>query len=297
MITEENKINRLNLLGGSDAAAICGKSSYNSKIKIYDRIVNKHLDRDQTISQEIGNILEPFIIKKYEQKTGRKINVYNGTLVHPVYDFVGGHIDGFVNAENVIFEAKTARNSIGFGEEGSSDVPQDYLCQAYHYLNLVDAKGVKIYVFFKDSESFKEYYIEHDKTVCDAILELEREFWVEHILAKNPPEPEDIDDVKIIFPRDNGKSINVNSEIEVCLNDLKQIRTILKDLTAKESGYKKQIMMYMQDNSILLKDNKPCVTWNGYKSLGLDEDALKAAHPEIYNQFLVEKYSRRLLIK
>ena len=129
-LTERQIKERVNFLGGSDAAAILGLSRYKTALMVWALKTGQIIGQD--ISQEmpvkLGNMLEDTVCKLFEEETGKKIEIANAsackergllyvpdqddlegpvTILHPKHSFIAGNLDGLVKGEHAIFEAKT----------------------------------------------------------------------------------------------------------------------------------------------------------------------------------------------
>jgi len=124
---------------------------------------------------------------------------------------------------------------------------------------------------------FHQYPITADKALHAIMVEKYKEWWQFHIIEKQPPDPENTDDIKRLFPEPIG-TIVANQGIEMLCSEYKQIgKEISKTgrLGKRRESIKVQILDWMrkQDSVIdedtrektILRDRtgKKLASWNG----------------------------------
>jgi len=300
MLTEEQLELRKKGIGGSDAAKILGYSNFGSALTVYNE--KKGLpnlsDDNNRIAKELGSFLEPWILNKYCKYTGNKAIKPDELFVHPEHNFIIGNLDGIVVDKKILVEIKTARNSIDWGEEGTSDIPKYYLCQILHYLAIINYNIAHAYVFFKDTETFRFYEIERDLEIEKMLLKQEIKFWNEHILKNIPPSPTSIEEFKLIYPTSERKEIITDDEVLFAYENLKTINQKIKDFEELQTEFKHKIFSYMKENDTL-KDfsGKTLATWKSSNSRIFDQSTFKEEYPDLYNNYLKDSARRPFLIK
>ncbi len=90
---EQRQERRLGL-GGSDVAAILGLSRYASPIDIYNDKVGELAEDIGNDATNRGNLLEPIIIKKYQDYSGCEVEEKLNTFTHLTYPFLKANIGG-----------------------------------------------------------------------------------------------------------------------------------------------------------------------------------------------------------
>lgn len=148
MLTEQQLRERKKGIGGSDAAAVCGLSKWKTPLDVYlDKTTDKIEQLEENRFIYWGNRLEPVIIERYEEETGKPV-VRCAAVASHKYTFMLANIDGMLPNDGGILECKTAdaRTSKNWGESGSDYFPDEYLIQCAHYAIICDAPYVDLAV-------------------------------------------------------------------------------------------------------------------------------------------------------
>lgn len=300
MITTEQREARKNSIGGSDAAAVAGLSKWRTPHDVWREKylkINKEFTDSQLELMGWGNRLENVILDKYEEKTGLKITRNNETFQHSKYNFLTGNIDGFCEKTGAVIEVKTAQRKDGWGQPGTDNIPDDYLCQVAHYCLILDAKCAHIAVLFNGND-FKLYKYERNKELEALLLDKSVSFWNNNIINGVEPEAKTITDVK-------HKYKMAQDESKIATNFSYQNHLKLKELKNKEEELKKEIdalileqKKYMGHASQLTDDvgNVIC-TWRQHERETFDKNHIKKNYPDIYSAAISKKPYRSFLIK
>lgn len=126
-------------IGGSDIAAILGFSRYTTPFQLWEEKLGLVPAKEESWAMERGHLLEPGLLRRYEQETG------NMVVRRPAQVLVPGSVesygvqfvisvDGDVPLDARLVEAKTTSDFSRFDKEGN--VPEDYQCQADAYMAL-----------------------------------------------------------------------------------------------------------------------------------------------------------------
>ena len=197
-LTDKQILERLGMITGSDAGAIEGTSFYTSAYQCWatktKRVVDKFLGNNKT---ELGEWLEGFAVKKYEQFSGRKCRKVVRTIRHKKYDFIGGHIDRLVEGDphrGVECKAVTA-DGMGkwLDEDDNLMVPDYYVSQVKHYALVTGRMTWDFAVVFTDGRR-DPFFTTFEFTRDDLDLYLARclEFW--RLVQNNTPPDVDSSD-------------------------------------------------------------------------------------------------------
>jgi len=301
MLTKEQLENRINYVGGSDAPIIMGLSPYRNVVDLWHEKTGQIEPRDISDNPYVkaGNFLEPCIRTWFEHETGLKITHENEFYAHPEYDFIGGHIDGWIRSENAIFEAKTSTNDKIWGSNGINQIPDHYLIQIAYYMAITGAHKAYIAVLIRGVD-FRFYTIERNLRLEQLIIERVLAFW-SCVMNGNPPTPSTASEVISLHGfRSNQESIVASSDIETCMSDLDKINLALESLNEKKQKLHDQIKVFMGMNDTLVESTgKILATWKETKpSIRFDVQAFKKDRPEDYiNYTKTCSGSRRFIVK
>jgi putative phage-type endonuclease len=286
MSREEWLKHRKNGLGGSEVAAVAGVSKYASALTVYmDKrgLYTKTVDND---AATWGNIMEPILRKEFvkrineereaENKPHLKVSQCNYLLQHPEYEFMLANIDGLIKCPilgNGILEIKTASEYLKDDWAGE-DIPNAYYIQIMHYL-AVTALDFAYCAVLIGGNKFRYYYIPRDEETINTLIEIEKNFWINHVQAKIPPVatgndaetemmkimyPGSYDEPVIELPSDFVEIVEKHEELKVLESDLKEKKNELRNLIAFE--LKEQAQAWAGPHQVTFKANK-----KGVKSL------------------------------
>lgn len=205
-------------VGGSDVAAIVGVSPYAGPLSVYLRIV-EGVEREGGAHTDRGNRLEEPVLGWYEETTGRKVvrkvSMRDNRRPHlrasPDALSWGGEDQGSP-ARPVEVKTANLAQAPRWGEEGTDAIPPEYLCQAHWYLGLGrDVRGDVDNVCDVPAliaGDFRLYSVAHCAETYGLLSEAVDRFWVDHVLARRPPEPttlsNDLEAVQRRFRRHDG---------------------------------------------------------------------------------------------
>ncbi len=176
-------------IGGSDVAAILGLSPWRSALDVWaEKVGESEPDDASSLAMWLGLRLEPVIFELYEARTGRKVRRLPPRQ-HPKYPWMLATLDAKVAGESVAVEAKTSSTAEGWGEDGSDVIPLHYYPQAQHYLAVTGYARTDVAVLI-GNRRFHVHPIERNDDYILDLVEVEREFWERHVVAKVPPPPD-----------------------------------------------------------------------------------------------------------
>lgn len=172
-------------LGGSDAAAVIGASEYSTPAQVfYSKRAPMVEDRPDTDAMAIGRMLEEPIAQRYAEKTGREVvNIGAFTLVRDTdRPWMFATLDRVV-IDLGILECKSA-NFTGWQikHDWQEGPPLSYQVQAQHQMAVTNEPVVSIAALVGVA-GFFIFDIERDDAFIEQLVEAERRFWVEHVIA------------------------------------------------------------------------------------------------------------------
>ena len=273
MITEEQREERRNGIGGSDMPIILGLPDIIG-LKCYKTPYQLYLEKKGIIStcdemsqaQEWGTLLEPVVRDKFADKNKVLIQTPD-TIIHPFFDFMRGNVDGYIVNWDSVLEVKCADKYMAYqwGESGSDVIPMAYLIQVAHYCSVMNKDSAHIAVLIGGND-YRQYKYTRDFSVEKTIIESGTAFW-DAVKNDNAPPPINQIDLRIMFPQHtSGKSINISDEIYNKMLNLQNAKTKIKELQEIEEESRFTIMKYMNDAECLTdEEGNPLITWKTNK--------------------------------
>ena len=192
--TRENWLEaRQNRIGGSDAAAVMGKSPFITNERLWEIKTGKRVQDDISSEDAVryGTYAEDHLRELFKLDFPDYYVGYepNNMFTNPKYPFAHASLDGWLNkdGEMGILEIKTALvNTRLQAEMWRDQIPDYYYCQVLHYLMVTgfDFAILKAQLKHQIGDELpylqtRHYYIDRADVEQDiAILEkAEREFW------------------------------------------------------------------------------------------------------------------------
>lgn len=205
-------------IGGSDAAAICGKHPSKRPIHVYQ---SKVLGIETVSNERIewGNELEPIIRRKAAERLGLKIDEPKETFKHPAHPWMLANLDG-VCSDGALFEAKNLdlAQSGRLGPIGSDFVLPEHFIQVQHYMEVRDADLTHV-AYLVGGNNLRLYDVPRDREIGRALIEIEGEFWHRHVLDEVPPPEDDPEIVKEFldarYRKSSGKLLPADADSDV----------------------------------------------------------------------------------
>lgn len=303
MLTDKQLEERRQGIGGSDAGAVVGLSKFRTPVAVYLDKIGESEKKADTNATYWGSVLEDVVAQEYARRTGEKVHRRNDPAIHPDPElaFMRANIDRRVVGKKKILECKTAGQYMAYswGEEGTDQVPDDYLVQVTHYMEVLGAEVADLAVLIGGND-FRIYTIGYDRELADQIKTREFDFWNNYVLPRVPPPCITLDDVTDLYPKDSGDEILATDQIIEHVLNLRATREELAKVEEHKAELELEIKKYMGAASELVDDsNTTLVTWKRSKdSKKLDWRSLKEKKPKLYESFEVPTPgSRRFLVK
>lgn len=232
----QQHVGRGGYIGSGDCGAILGVSEYRSAVDVYQsKIAPSEESFAPTAVMERGIILEPVILDAFEKARGVRVidrQMFRGIpgLAFPI----ASHIDGRVEGTGALVEAKSAAFGLRdqWGAPGSAEIPENYLCQAVHHLACnPEADGIWQPVMFVGfTIQLVEFYVPRDAQFVKDVIDAEVAFAEKHIIQRLPPPAVTSEDVKRLYPKALGTSVEATTEVALAVNDLRSLRQRIKAL-------------------------------------------------------------------
>jgi putative phage-type endonuclease len=291
---------RRNFIGASECAAALGLSPFFSSVELYLDKIGQGTPIDETIPMMVGTALEPVTIALFERETGHTVSQRQHKFVDPTTAWRRASVDGMAE-DGWIVEAKTSGDFRGWGD-GDDEIPEHYLFNAAHSLACVpDAPGVYFPVLV-GGRTYKHYRVKRDEDLIELVRAGEANF-MELVATRKPPEPTSVDDVKRLYPRDNGQGITATPEIERLALEVAKLKAQAKQVEEATQDALTQICSFLGPYSTLRRVSligalgTPLATWNSQDENRVDPAALRANYPDVAKAVTKQTTIRKYLNK
>jgi len=193
LTNEEWKKYRQLGIGGSDAAVVMDCSPWKTKKELYYEKIGAPVlldDEDKWFIFEYGHAIEDLVAKMFQKKTGFEVIIDTRMYRHPKYPFMQANVDRVVclpDGRIAILECKTTNF---FNKEAwYTGPPRYYEMQCRHYMAVCNVDVVYIACLFGNTPAdFVCHRIERDLDYESDIIEAEKDFWENYVLAGIEPD-------------------------------------------------------------------------------------------------------------
>ena len=178
-------------LGGSDMAAVLGRSPWVSPYRLWMLKAGRIKDSATTAAQSRGHYLEDGIRRWWADQHPEYQVHTAGTYTHTERDYQLANPDGLITDEGRvvgILEVKTdgQDDADTWGRNGSDEIPLYYRTQVQWYLDVLGLEWAHVAVLTARLE-FRSYIVRHDET--DArILRFRAEQFLDSLMFNTPPD-------------------------------------------------------------------------------------------------------------
>lgn len=301
-------MNRRGFIGGSDVAAlVCGLG-----LDVWLRKTGRAYEFGGNAATELGNAFEDPVAKLYSKVTGNRVRRRPGAISHPDHPWAVGHIDRQivgVPGLRALLEVKCSSRD-GWGPSGSTEIPDWVLAQAQWYAGIGRFDEAHIAALLwggYGAADFRTYTIPADPELFDFLLAEASQFWRGNVEADVPPAPQSSAEASRLWSRAKaGARVVVGAEVVDAIRQLEEVKARLKLVEAERDALELRAKVAFQfiDESgamqsadhLVTADGEVVATWKEQTSNRLDIGALRAARPEIAEEFTREQKSRVLRV-
>ena len=286
-------------IGGSDVSIIAGVNKYKSAFQLWlEKTGQMELEETDSEYAHFGTLLEPVVKKEFMQRTGKKIKARNEILQSEEFPFMLCDLDGVVyeDREMCIFEAKTA--SAYKQDIWENGVPIEYILQVQHYMAVTGAR--KAYVAaLVGGNHFYIHTVHRDGELINLIEAMEREFWENHVLTGIEPVPDGSEAttayINSRYGKCNGRTIELPGEALDVICRYEDISQQMKQIEERKEALANQLKGYLGENEAGTVCGRK-VSWKQYSRKSFDSKRFEKENHQIYEDYLMESYYRRLTV-
>ena len=267
-------------LGGSDAAAVVGRSKWSSPYVVWAEKTGRLPDAPDTEAMRLGRDLEDYVARRFTELTGKRVRRLPLLLRSPRYPFALADVDRAVMGERAGLECKTT--STPDARPFREGFPAQYRDQCLHYLAVTgwDRWYLAVLVL---GRGFFVYTLERDEAEITALMEAERRFWTEHVVAGKAPEPDASEATAAalgrLYPQSAEKAAPLGEYAEA-LEDYSRLRAEKKALEGRMAETENRLKAALGDAE-RGETGRFTVTWRTQKRQTLQAKALEQAHPDL----------------
>lgn len=284
-------------IGGSDAGAICGFNKYCSIMQVYYDKISDEIEETDNESMRQGRDLEEYVARRFMETTGKKVRRANVMFYDPKNSFMLADVDRMVVGENAGLEIKTA-SPYTEAQWVDDKIPLSYQMQCFHYMSVTGADAWYVAVLIYGRE-FKYYKIERDEEIIRNLIQIEKNFWEDHVLKRIPPDPDGSEVADKVIAAHFRKSQDISIPLagfNEKLQRREEVMELLDKLSTEKNQIEQELKLYMGEAE-RAENEKYLVSWKSVITNRIDTKLLKAEQPDIFKKYQRESQSRRFMIK
>lgn len=257
-------------IGGTDSAAIISKNPWKTAVDVYLEkleVSPKHhsmKSKSSELKLVVGNKLEHVVVQLFEARLPHlKVKTNVDLIRHPRFSFLLAHVDGLIG-DNLVFEAKTCgMNAIlsrTWGSERENfkaeieDIPYQYYCQLQWYLMITNREAGYLACLMGGNEDFRIYYYPRNYELGIVLRKAAKNFWLNHVQKKIPPEPATLKDSSNIHQKHTAAFKKSTASVSALVGKAKSIRAQMKKLFAQKEALDAKITDYIGQHQGLIND-------------------------------------------
>jgi len=251
---------------------------------------------------QMGHVMEPVIGRLAQAKLGVELNKIEESLTHKKESWFKSHFDfaGTKDGQTILVECKNynagVRNKF---DDISNTIPDADFAQLVHEATVFGNTRIYLAVLFGGQE-FVMFPFDISDQQKDELIQKMATIWA-HVQTGTTLPPEDLEQVKLLYPKDNPESVRMASRsVEEACQALRSIKEEIKLLEGREEQLQTLIAGFMETASSLQTiDGKVLATWKAAKASNkFDAKLFEQSMPDVYKSFIREvPGSRRFLLK
>jgi predicted phage-related endonuclease len=164
---------RRGFIGGSDARTIMG-NDHGALVRLW-REKRGEIDPEDlsdNLIVQLGRVTEDLNRRWYERNTGRAVGSVQRRLFHPVHKWMAATLDGLVEPDRAVFEAKFML-PWSFSEEAAAE---KHMAQLQHNTWVVQARSASLSIITGGGK-WIEIVVRADPLYQHLLLTAEKKFW------------------------------------------------------------------------------------------------------------------------
>lgn len=236
-------------IGGSDAAAILGLSSYRTALDVFAEKLGIVPASETTEAQQWGLLLEPLILEEYGRRTGKKVERWPPHTIWRSSEepWLICTPDGLVRDDPRglgVVQIKTG-SLLAEKEWAAGEAPLEHQIQVAHEMAVTGATWGVIPVFLLGYAPRLEWIeMQRNEAFIEKLLAHERYFW-ERVQRQDPPPPEDPEDkarwIKRFFTRVDRPTVDLPMDLAAKDAQLQEVKERQKQLEVQRTDLENTI--------------------------------------------------------
>jgi len=286
-ITQDVTRDRNLYIGGSDIAAVMGKSRYKTPYRLWCEKTGRIENTVSNIEAvQLGTELEEFVAQTFAKRTDKPVRKAPKAYQHPDYPFMVAHVDRLITGSDELLECKTC--SAYKLDEWQNAIPKEYVLQVMWYLGITGRKKGWIACLI-GGQRFDYKSIEFDPELFNLMVERAKDFY-NMVQTDTPPLilPDDDETLAELYPT-NTEDIVEAEEFNERAAYLQELKMHRDEINGEIKEIETELKAKIGENMGILTDRYK-ITWKVQTSRTLDTDRLKEDIKNIDEYYLTRPY-------
>lgn len=293
---------RRSYIGGSDAAAVVGLNPYVSAYSLWCEKKGITPDFAGNLATAVGEYLEEFIAKRFEEETGKKVRRNNFCIFNEDYPWAMADIDRELVGEDAGLECKST-SALNLKQYKGGSFPAKFYVQCVHYLAVTGKQRWYLAVLIGNSD-FKTFTIERQDVLedIDALMAAEKDFST--VMQGDTPPAMDGSEATDTALRQQGLSADLDEETVIDLTEREELldqyftlKAQSDDLAKQADAIKQQLMQDMTEN-VYARTPRYKISYKPQERRTFDWKAMKKNYPTLdFDPFFKVSRSRVMKIE
>ncbi len=284
-------------IGGSDAGAVCGFNPYRTAMQVYYDKTSEETEAVDNEAMRQGREFEDYVARRFMEAAGKKVRRANAMYYDETHPFMLADVDRMVAGESAGLECKTASPYVAeHWKDGK--IPLSYQMQCYHYMSVCNTDAWYIAVLIYGRE-FKYYRIERDEEIISSLVQIERDFWENHVQKGILPDPDGsklADSVIAEHFKDTRPVVLPLSGFDEKLERRQELAVLMERMEAEKKQIEQELKLYLGEAE-QAENERYRVSWKAVSTSRIDANRLKEEKPEIYREYQKLVKSRRFTVQ
>lgn len=253
-------------IGSSDAAATMEMSPWTSSYALWCDKRGLLPETEDTDRFWWGRALEPIILGRWSEQTGRKITARSIMLRSIEHPFMLCNPDGMV-ADGVV-EVKTASSWAEAAWDGT--LPDNYALQGAHACAVTGMRRCYFPVLSDLGRGVVEYSVDYDEATIAALISAETEFW-RRVTENDPPDPDGSESARqAILAQmervEKGAVVELPDEAEKWIDGWQHYKGLADSAERMSESFKQRLMLELREAEVGMLDGAVRVTYRADKN-------------------------------
>ena len=299
--TEEWKELRTHGIGSSEIAIVIRANKWETPTKLWMR---KRAQREGTWVEEVseeqqtafdlGHILEDYIAEWFSNKTGYEIDEDSkGDWIAKSdrHEWMQASPDRIYKRgdEIGILEIKTTH--IDFAKE---DMPIYYFCQLQYQMGIMGVKHGAVAWLNKNNDKKDYQEFDFNEEFFETMIEVGNAFWEENIIGGKEPEPSSAEELSILYPKSEDKSVEIDDDGYDALVRIADLNRTISELEIERDALLFESKKRCESSDKMTYKGEVVATYKSNKdSEVFDTKRFKEEHPEMVKQYMTKRTGAR----